>query len=358
MAKVLIMAGGTGGHVYPALAVARALQKEQIEVVWLGTRAGLEARAVPAAGIDIQWISIRSLRGQGALGYLALPFMLGYAMIQSVLIMRRIRPDAVLSMGGFVAGPGGLVAWLMRIPLVVHEQNAVPGLTNRVLSYFAARVLTGFPGVFGNRPKVTHVGNPVREEIAALPAPGERLKSHSGPLRVLVLGGSQGARTLNTKVALAYLQLIDEERPALWHQCGERWFAEVCESYGKHGRQVRITPFIEDMAEAYDWADIVLCRAGAMTLAELAAVGLGAILVPLPSAADDHQMANARYMVKRGAAELLTERDCAPERLRTLWQDLAENREVALKMANAAHESHMPGAAQQVVAVLKELSDA
>lgn len=355
MASVMIMAGGTGGHIYPGLVVAEALKAAGHEVVWLGTKRGLEARVVPEAKIEMEWVTISGLRGRGILGWLTLPFRMIYAMGQTFRILRRHRPNVVLSMGGFVAGPGGLVAWLLRIPMVIHEQNTVPGLTNRALAIFARRVLTGFPGAFGNRPKAAHVGNPVRTEIEALPAPAERMAAHEGPLRVLVLGGSQGARALNNKVVLAYLQLTEDERPTLWHQCGERWMAEVCEAYGRHGKNVKITTYIEDMAAAYTWADVVICRAGAMTVAELASAGVASILVPLPTATDDHQTRNAQYLVERGAAELLRERDCAPERVRGLWLELEENREVALKMANAAREAAMPGAAERVAQVCIEV---
>lgn len=358
MASVLIMAGGTGGHVYPGLAVARRLRHEGVDVIWLGTRYGLEARLIPPTGIHMEYIRIKGLRGRGVPGYLLLPLRVAFALAQTLAIFVRRRPDVALSMGGYVAGPGGIVAWLLRCPLVIHEANAIPGFTNRVLSYVATRILTGFPGTLVRHTRVSHVGNPVREDIENLPAPAERLAGRSGPLRVLVLGGSQGARAVNRVVAEAYRGLAPENRPALRHQCGERWQDEARAAYGNAVDEVRLTAFIEDMAEAYEWADIVVCRSGAMTVAELAAAGVGSVLVPFPFATDDHQTWNARYLESREAAVVVPEAQCTPDRLQSIWQELGNRRDMVLRMAEHARECAVLHADQAVARVCKELAHA
>lgn len=359
MSSVLIMAGGTGGHVFPALAVARALRERQIEVAWLGTPRGLEARVVPAAGlgIEMEWVNIRGVRRSGVLGWLRMPFALARAMWQAARILRRRRPQAVLSFGGFVAGPGGLIAWLTRTPLVIHEQNAIPGLTNRWLARVAQRVLSGFPGAFGASRPVRHVGNPVREEIRRVPPPEQRFSGRQGRLRMLVVGGSQGARVFNEVVPQALRGMADVQRPEVWHQCGRDQQARTESAYGGI-EGVRVTEFIDDMAEAYGWADLVLCRAGAMTIAELAAAGVGAILVPFPYAADDHQSANARYLEGCGAAMLLPQPDFSPTRLAELLGELATHRDTLANMAQAARTADMPDAVQSCVQACMEAIDA
>jgi UDP-N-acetylglucosamine--N-acetylmuramyl-(pentapeptide) pyrophosphoryl-undecaprenol N-acetylglucosamine transferase len=301
------MAGGTGGHVYPALAVARALQKESQEVVWLGTHRGLESRVVPEAGIDIEWISITGLRRKGVLALLVAPVQMAWALAQALAVIIRRRPAVVLGMGGFVSGPGGVAAWLTRRPLVIHEQNAAAGLTNRLLARLARVVLQAFPGSFNALSDVETVGNPVREEIAAVPEPGQRYPGREGPLRLLVLGGSQGALALNKTVPAALALLAQDIRPVVRHQCGERTIDAARAAYDGSGIDVELTPFIEDMASAYAWADLVVCRAGALTVAELCAVGLPALFIPYPSAVDDHQTANARAMADVGAAAIIEE---------------------------------------------------
>jgi UDP-N-acetylglucosamine--N-acetylmuramyl-(pentapeptide) pyrophosphoryl-undecaprenol N-acetylglucosamine transferase len=292
--RVLIVAGGTGGHVFPALAVASALRERGVEVTWLGTRRGMEAKRVPEAGFPLDWVEVRGLRGKGVVGWLLAPFRLLRALIQALAVMRRRAPDVVLGMGGFVSGPGGLAARLSGRPLVIHEQNAIPGLTNRLLSRLAGRVLVGFPGTFPGRER--HTGNPVRAAIARLPEPAARLAGRSGPMRLLVLGGSQGALGLNRVVPEALAELSPEARPEVWHQAGERHVALAQEEYGQAGVEGRVVAFIDDMSVAYAWADLVLCRAGALTIAELAAAGVGALLVPYPHAVDDHQSANAAFL--------------------------------------------------------------
>ncbi len=312
---ILIMAGGTGGHVYPALAVANALRSRAQEVVWLGTHRGLESRVVPAANIDIEWVSVQGLRGRGLAKLIIAPLQLFWALTQSLLVILRRRPAAVLGMGGFVSGPGGVAAWLTRRPLLIHEQNAVPGLTNRLLARLARVVLQAFPGSFNSRVSAETVGNPVREDIAAVAAPAERYPGHSGPLRLLVLGGSQGALALNRTVPAALELLPPHLQPVVRHQCGERTIDTAREAYDGSAIDVEIMPFIEDMAAAYAWADLVVCRAGALTVAELCAVGLPAVFVPYPAAVDDHQTANATPMAEAGAAVIINERDLSPESL-------------------------------------------
>jgi UDP-N-acetylglucosamine--N-acetylmuramyl-(pentapeptide) pyrophosphoryl-undecaprenol N-acetylglucosamine transferase len=358
MNTVVITAGGTGGHVLPGLAVARRLHGEGVQVIWMGTRRGLEAKLVPPTGIHMEWISIQGLRGRGLLGWLLLPFRALYAMFQAGFILLRRRPAAVLSMGGFVAGPGGLMAWVLRRPLIVHEQNAIPGFTNRILSLFATRVLTDFPGTFSHLPGVQHVGNPVRPEIRKIPAPEERLADRTGALRVLVVGGSQGARSLNRAVARTYSQFLAGEAVEIWHQCGERWLDETRAAYGADHDTVRLEAFIDDMAAAYAWADIVLCRSGAMTVAELAVAGVGAILVPFPHATDDHQTANARFLAEHGAAVLLPELECTPSRLGELFRELATERGPIVRMAIHARECSTPDADETIARICREVMHA
>ncbi|MEJ2106985.1 MAG: undecaprenyldiphospho-muramoylpentapeptide beta-N-acetylglucosaminyltransferase [Acidiferrobacteraceae bacterium] len=355
MSTILITAGGTGGHVLPGLAVARRLHHSGIQVVWMGTRRGLEAKLVPPTGIHMEWIAIQGLRGRGLLGWLLLPFRALYAMTQAAIILLRRRPAAVLCMGGFVSGPGGLMAWVLRRPLVIHEQNAVPGFTNRILSLFATRVLVGFPETFRHIPGVQHVGNPVRPEISAIAAPEDRMGDRRGPLRVLLLGGSQGARALNRVLAQTYSKLAGENLVEIWHQSGERWLDETRAAYGAHADQVRLSPFIDDMAAAYEWADIVICRAGAMTVAELTAAGVGAILVPFPHATDDHQTANARFLASRDAAVLLPELECTPTRLAEVLRDLASERAAVLQMAQHARECSTPDADETIARICEEV---
>ena len=358
MTTIMITAGGTGGHVFPALAVARALRSDNIDVVWLGTREGIEARLVPAAGFAIDYLRIRSLRGGGLLRWLLLPLRLNVAMLQALAVLRRRRPAAVLAMGGFAAGPGGLMASLLNIPLIVHEQNAVAGLTNRWLARLADVVLAGFPGAFGRRAQVEVVGNPVRVEIVALPAPAVRLAGRSGRLRLLVVGGSQGARVFNDIVPQALQALPESSRPQVWHQTGSRDEAAVSVRYREFDAESRVNAFIDDIAAAYAWADVVLCRAGAMTVAELAAAGVASILVPLPHAADDHQTANARFLADRGAALLLPQGELDPERLAGLLAGLAGDRNRIERMAVAARAGAISNATATVAQHCREAAHA
>ena len=351
---ILIMAGGTGGHVYPALAVARALQAHACEVVWLGTHRGIESRVVVEAGIDMEWISVQGLRRKGVLAMLIAPFSLARALFQSLAVIIRRRPAAVLGMGGFVSGPGGVAAWLMRRPLLIHEQNAAAGMTNRLLARLARVVLQAFPGSFDPRVGAETVGNPVREDIAAIPAPGARYRSRQGALRLLVLGGSQGALALNLAVPAA-LALIDKDlRPVVRHQCGERTLQAAQDAYNENKVDVDLSAFIKDMAEVYAWADLVVCRAGALTIAELCAAGLPAVFVPYPAAVDDHQTANAGPMVAAGAATIIPESSLTPTLLADTLCDWMQSRATLMRRAENARSLATPGSLGRITELCLE----
>jgi UDP-N-acetylglucosamine--N-acetylmuramyl-(pentapeptide) pyrophosphoryl-undecaprenol N-acetylglucosamine transferase len=336
----LVMAGGTGGHVFPALATARVLQRRGYDIVWLGTQQGIEARLVPAAGIPVEWLSVSGLRGKGAATLLAAPFRLLVAISQAMRAIRRHQPRVVLGAGGFASGPGGIAAWLLGRPLVVHEQNAVAGLTNRVLARLARRVLEGFPNSFGSGVRAERVGNPVRPEIVAIAPPERRYAGREGAVRLLVFGGSQGAARLNAVLPAAIGELPAALRPAVLHQTGKHNFEETVQAYRARGIEADVRPFIDDMASAYGWADLAVCRSGALTVTELAAAGVPAILVPFPAAVDDHQTRNAQYAVQAGAAKLLPEGDLTPISMAAVLRALLEaGRPLLLRMAVAARTS-------------------
>jgi UDP-N-acetylglucosamine--N-acetylmuramyl-(pentapeptide) pyrophosphoryl-undecaprenol N-acetylglucosamine transferase len=336
----LVMAGGTGGHVFPALATARVLQRRGFDVVWLGTERGIEARLVPAAGIPVEWLSVSGLRGKGLAALLAAPVRLLIALSQAMRAIRKHQPRVVLGAGGFASGPGGIAAWLLRRPLVVHEQNAVAGMTNRVLARFATRVLEGFPGSFGRGIQAERVGNPVRPEIVAVPPPERRYPGREGHARLLVFGGSQGAARLNAVLPAALGELPMELRPEVLHQTGRHNYEETTQAYRARGIDADVRPFIDDMASAYGWADLAVCRSGALTVAELAAAGVPAILVPFPAAVDDHQTRNAEYAVRAGAARLLPEAGLTPISLAATLRELLEQGRPRLEqMAHAARRS-------------------
>jgi UDP-N-acetylglucosamine--N-acetylmuramyl-(pentapeptide) pyrophosphoryl-undecaprenol N-acetylglucosamine transferase len=339
---ILIMAGGTGGHVFPALAVAERLRASGRPVAWLGTHAGLEARVVPACGIPMHWIKVKGLRGKGALRLLAAPFMLLWSMLQAAGVLLRVRPAAVLGMGGYTTGPGGVMAWLLRRPLVIHEQNSVAGLTNRLLRPLAHAALEAFPGSLKN---AKHTGNPVRRSIAELPFREPDMQSRRP--RLLVVGGSLGAAVLNEQVPAALAELDQQQRPEVWHQTGTGHIDEARKAYADVGVEVKLAAFIEDMSAAYRWADLVLCRAGALTVAELAAVGVASILVPYPHAVDDHQTANAHHLADAGAAVLMPQSHMTPQRLAEQLK-LLQQPERLIDMAVHAREKAMPEAAQGV----------
>jgi UDP-N-acetylglucosamine--N-acetylmuramyl-(pentapeptide) pyrophosphoryl-undecaprenol N-acetylglucosamine transferase len=352
---ILIAAGGTGGHIFPGLAVAQALKARGADVVWLGAKGALEERLVPAHNLSVDLLSISALRGKGAKAWLLAPFNLSRALLEALGALRRRRPRAVLALGGFAAGPGGVAAWLLRRPLVVHEQNRVPGLTNRVLSRLATRTLTGFPDAFSPRRRAEFIGNPVRADIAELRPPAERLDGRHGALKLLVLGGSQGARALNRIVPSA-LAALPSGTVELWHQTGPKHLSEAQAAYAHANVDGRIEPFIKDMAAAYGWADLVICRAGALTLAELCAAGVASLLVPFPHAVDDHQTANARYLVEAGAALLLPEATLDPQTLSTQLLKLHNDRARLKQMAEAARARAEPDAAARCATRLLELA--
>jgi UDP-N-acetylglucosamine--N-acetylmuramyl-(pentapeptide) pyrophosphoryl-undecaprenol N-acetylglucosamine transferase len=351
----LIMAGGTGGHVFPALALARELRARSWQVVWLGTRRGLEARLVPAEQIAVEWLSVSGLRGKGLLIWLAAPLKLTRALLQALAVIRRRRPALVVGLGGFVAGPGGVAAWLSRRPLLIHEQNAIAGFTNRCLAHLARRVLTAFPGSFAPQVRAQVIGNPVRQQISELPPPAQRFAQRHGPTRVLVVGGSQGAARLNALVPFALARAAATLQFEVQHQSGERWIEAARRHYAEAGITARLQPFIDDMAAAYGWADLVICRAGALTVSELAAAGVGAILVPFPAATDDHQTHNAAFLVNDGAAVMIAERELSAERLSAELLRLCSGRGRLLAMAERARALARPRAVQELADACVEL---
>ncbi len=352
----MIMAGGTGGHIFPALSVADALRRADWNVVWLGSRAGMEATLIPARGYTMAWIRFAAVRGKGWLRTVLLPLDLLIAFWQAARAIFLHRPDVVLGMGGYVAFPGGMMASLLNRPLVIHEQNAVAGLANRVLARLADRVLAGFPGAFGPGLAAQWTGNPVREDVAAVAAPRERFRGRSGRLRLLVIGGSQGARALNTLVPDAVARLPDESRPEVVHQAGAAHADALRERYRALGLEAEVPAFIDDMAARYGAADLVICRAGASTIAELAAAGVASVLIPFPYAVDDHQTVNARFLASRGAGVLIREQDVTANGLAGLIGGFT--REKLLAMALAAREAGKPDATRAVAQVCMELAHA
>lgn len=349
---VMILAGGTGGHIFPGLAVAHALHDRGVPVLWLGAAGGMETRLVPQHGFSIDTIEVRGVRGKGITTLLAAPFRVLAAVRAALQTLRERQPRAVVSFGGYAAGPGGLAAKLRGIPLLVHEQNRAPGLTNRVLARFARRVLTGFPQTFPHMIEEV-VGNPVRAEIAAVAPPEIRFANRSGPLHLLVLGGSQGARALNAAVPQA-LAALQGQAIEVRHQCGEKMHEDAERAYAAANVAASVEPFIADMAAAYAWADIVVCRSGALTLAELCAVGVGSVLVPFPQAVDDHQTRNAEFLVERGAAQLLKQDEQLATCLTVALRDLAADAGKRRAMAVAARALAKPDAAARVAAAVME----
>ncbi len=343
--KVMIMAGGTGGHVYPALAIADALRQQGHEVVWMGAPDSFESRAVPKQGIPMEFIRVSGLRGKGIGKLLSAPLVLLRALRDALAALRRQQPQLVLGMGGFAAGPGGVAAWLMRRPLLIHEQNAAAGMTNRLLARIATRVLEAFPNTFHH---ALTVGNPVRAGFAELPAPTQRL-AREGVMRVLVIGGSQGSLALNTLVPKALSLMPETARPQVRHQAG-RTLERAQQSYADAGVSASVEAFIDDMPAAYAWADLVICRSGASTVAELAAAGCAALLVPFPAAVDDHQTRNGEYLVAAGAAQLVQERDLNPELLAALLGTMLSDRAALARMGEAARSAAWTDATARIVA--------
>lgn len=352
--EVLIMAGGTGGHIFPGLAVADSLLQQGIAVHWLGARGAMECLQVPAAGIDLDTVEISGIRGKGLKRWLIFPWRLLRAVYQAFVLLGSRRPACAVSFGGYAAGPGGLAARLRGIPLLVHEQNRIPGMTNRVLARMANKVLQAFPGTWDEGMQAYSCGNPVRASVVALPAPEVRLAGRTGQLRLLVTGGSQGARALNRTVPAALALMSPDHRPVVRHQCGRAWEKETSALYQDAGIQADVCEFIEDMAAAYDWADLVVCRSGALTVSELAAAGIAAVLVPFPYAVDDHQSLNAEFLVEAGAARVLSESDCSAENLAEYLESLLNDRSLLLRMSTAARAVAIPDSAQRVAALCQE----
>ena len=350
MTRLLVVAAGTGGHVYPALAVADRLRSMGVDVAWLGTARGIESRLVPAAGFPLHVSGVAGLRGKGVIRWLKAPLLLLRSALRALVVLARVRPDVVLGMGGYGAGPGGLVARLLGIPLVIHEQNAVPGLTNRILASFATRILEAFPASFAESRHAIHTGNPVRETLVRGPAPEARLAHREGRLRVLVIGGSQGARALNEVMPKALAVDSLGSKVTVWHQCGPAHLDGTRERYAALDVQAEITGYIEDMGAAYAWTDVAVCRAGAMTVAELAAVGVASILVPFPYATDDHQYRNARFLADRGAALLLREGSLDAGALAAALQALHDDRDHVESMSRVAYDVAVRDAAHRVAA--------
>ncbi len=349
---LMVMAGGTGGHVYPAMAVADHLQALGWKIVWLCTQGGMENRLIENKGYDKAMMTMQGVRGKGLKGWLLLPVTLAKAFTQSMQAIRRHRPNVVLGMGGFAAFPGGLMAKLLGVPVVIHEQNSVAGLTNKVLSKFATRVLAAFPAAFGAKAEL--VGNPVREDITQVIEPEQRFSAHAGSLRLLVVGGSLGATALNDVIPKALALLSVNERPQVIHQAGVKHIDVLNTNYAQAGVVADTRAFIDDMANMYAWADFVICRAGALTVAEVSAVGLGSLMVPFPFAVDDHQTTNAAYLAEHGAAMLVQQKELSAEKLADILQTL--NREKCLDMAKKARDLGKPEATENVAAICIEVA--
>ena len=345
---LLIMAGGTGGHIFPALAVGEQMREQGWRVVWLGNPDGMEARLVPQHGFEMVWLKFGALRGKGLMRKLLLPFNLLRGFWQAQQVVRQVQPDVVLGMGGYISFPGGMMASLLGKPLVLHEQNSVAGLANRVLSGVADRVATGFPEVFK---KGVWAGNPVRPEIAAIAPPAERMAGREGALRLLVIGGSLGAQALNEVIPQGMALLGASELPQIVHQAGEKHIEALKADYAAIGVPAHCVSFIEDMAGAYEWADLVICRSGALTVAELAAAGVASILVPFPHAVDDHQTGNAKFLVNVGGAFLMPQSEMSADAIALIRN---YSRGQLLEMAEKARSLAKPEATRDVANICAE----
>lgn len=350
---VMIMAGGTGGHIFPGLAVAHALAARGMQIVWLGSEGGMETRLVPEHGFAIETLAIKGLRGKGLASLLKAPWTIANAVLKAKNLMSHYKPNAVVSFGGYTAGPGGIAAYLQGRSLIVHEQNCAPGLTNRLLARIAKKVLTGFPNSFDSVPNTT-VGNPVRPEISAVAAPEQRLASHVGAVHILILGGSQGARAINRLVPAVIASIGTEQVFEIRHQCGEKMLADTEQAYQAANIAANVEPFIHDMAQAYAWADIVIGRAGALTVSEICAAGVASILVPLPTAVDDHQAKNADFLKTHGGGIWFRQDAQLEINMRTALLDLAKHPERMLSMAKAARAAAFPNAADDVAEFIRQ----
>ncbi|SIT09505.1 undecaprenyldiphospho-muramoylpentapeptide beta-N-acetylglucosaminyltransferase [Neptunomonas antarctica] len=349
----LVMAGGTGGHVFPALATANCLQQEGVTIHWMGTQKGIESTVVPNAGIPLHTIDVQGLRGKGRLSLVLAPFKLLKAIWQAVKVVRLVKPDVVLGMGGFASGPGAVAARLLGIPLVIHEQNAVAGMTNRISAKLAQRILVAFPDAFGANVKVEQTGNPVRGAILDLPEPAQRYAARSGSINLLIVGGSLGAKGINELVPEALAQLSADERPNVWHQTGKQHIDATRKKYKALQVEARVDAFIEHMDEAYGWADLVICRSGALTVSELAIAGVPALLIPFPFAVDDHQTANAHYLEQVGAAWIVQQADLKVDDIIEVLRNKADRSSLA-KMALNARSVAKPDASNQVARICLE----
>ena len=353
--RVMIMAGGTGGHVFPALAVAEQLRAANASVAWLGTQRGIESDLVPAAGIVLNCIDIEGIRGRGLSALLKAPLLLWRSIRQALTVLSDFQPQVVLGMGGFASGPGAVAARLKGIPIVIHEQNSVAGTTNKLVSRIAQRVMQGFPGALANG---EWCGNPVRSEIAGLTAPEQRLADREGLPRLLVLGGSRGALAINQMLPAALALIEPSQRPQVRHQTGKLHCAETQALYAAAGVSAEVVPFIDQMDEAYGWADFAICRAGALTVAELTSAGLGALLIPFPFAIDDHQTVNGQLLVEQGAALMIAQSDLTPALLAKQITALCGDSEGRLKMAISARQLAKTGAAERVADICLEVANA
>ena len=351
--KAVVMAGGTGGHVFPALSVAQVLRDRGVEVCWLGTRRGIENDLVPKAQIPLRFIEVEGIRGKGLSSLLKAPFLLLKALWQALGVLNKEKPDVVVGFGGFASGPGGLAARLKGKSLVIHEQNAVAGTTNKLLSKIASRVLEAFPSSLKN---AQQVGNPVREEIARISPPEQRYAEREGAIHLLVLGGSLGAQAINEMVPQALAQLPREKRPHVWHQSGKAHGAKTSAIYTQQQVEARIEPFIDDMAAAYAWADLVICRAGALTVSEVTAAGVASVLVPFPHAIDDHQTKNGEWLVDNDAALVKQQRDLNADVLSNVLEELMSDRHRLMSMAKRARALSRPEAANQVADICLEVA--
>jgi len=356
---VMVMAGGTGGHVFPALAVADELRKKGIHVEWLGTPRGIENTLVPAANIVLHHVSVEGVRGRGVLGLLKAPLLILLAIAQAVVIFTRVKPSVVIGFGGFASGPGGVAAKLLGKPLVIHEQNAVAGTTNRLLAKIASRVLAAFDGAFKNIHKpVQIVGNPVRAVIAKLPVPTERYNARATEesLHLLVLGGSLGAKAINDLLPVALAKIPATARPIVRHQAGKDHAAATVANYMQHQVNAKVDAFVDDMAAAYAWADLVVCRAGALTVCELMAAGVASLLIPLPTAIDDHQTYNAAVLTNADAGIAVVQHELTPEKLATLLTSQLHERANLKTMAINARSLALPQAAETVASICVEVA--
>ncbi|MEM5530593.1 undecaprenyldiphospho-muramoylpentapeptide beta-N-acetylglucosaminyltransferase [Gammaproteobacteria bacterium AS21] len=351
----LVMAGGTGGHVFPALAVAEILKEQGVEIHWLGTAAGIESKIVPAANIKLHCIDVKGLRGKGKLGLLKAPFLVLKAILQARKVFKLVKPDVVLGMGGFASGPGAVAAKLAGVPLVIHEQNAKAGMTNKISLLMASRKLAAFPGAFGDDQQkgIEIVGNPVRGPILQMQACDQRYKNRTGKLNVLVVGGSLGAAAINNVVPQTLMTMSGENRPNVWHQTGVKNFDTTEQLYKQCQVEAKVSPFIDNMDEAYSWADLVICRAGALTVSEIAIAGIASILVPFPFAVDDHQTANGEYLASAGAAILVQQKSLTVEKLKQLFESY-NNREDLMNMAAKALSVAAPDASLNVANICLE----